>query len=80
MAWHIQPGKQQHTGGGTAMFGLLALAGDVGCAAGPGVVGIMSGFFGGEMKAGLLAAAAFPALLLLLVPFLGRKSPTPDKK
>ncbi len=66
--------------GGTAMFGLLALAGDVGCAAGPGVVGIMSGFFGGEMKAGLLAAAAFPALLLLLVPFLGRKSPTPDKK
>ncbi len=30
-------------GGGTAMFAFFALAGDVGCSAGPGLVGIISG-------------------------------------
>ncbi len=60
--------------GGTAMFGLLALAGDVGCAAGPGLVGVVSGFFDGEMKAGLLAAIVFPVVLLLLIPVLRRKN------
>lgn len=49
--------------GGTAMFALFALAGDVGCALGPGVVGAVSGMAGGALKAGLLAACAFPVLL-----------------
>lgn len=53
--------------GGTAMFALFALAGDVGCALGPGVVGAVSGMAGGALKAGLLAACAFPVLLLLAV-------------
>lgn len=51
--------------GGTAMFALLALAGDVGCGGGPSVVGLVSGFFGNELKAGLLAAILFPAVLIL---------------
>ena len=51
--------------GGTAMFALLALAGDVGCASGPGAVGTVSEWFGGEMKAGLLAAIIFPVVLVL---------------
>ncbi len=51
--------------GGTAMFALLALAGDIGCAAGPALVGNVAERFGGELKAGLLAAVVFPALLLL---------------
>lgn len=46
------------------MFALFALAGDVGCALGPGVVGAVSGMAGGALKAGLLAACAFPVLLL----------------
>ncbi|MCI8416863.1 MAG: MFS transporter [Lachnospiraceae bacterium] len=58
--------------GGTAMFGLLALAGDVGCSAGPGLVGMISGLADGELKAGLLASVIFPLLLVLLVPGLGR--------
>ena len=49
------------------MFALFALAGDVGCALGPGVVGAVSGMAGGALKAGLLAACAFPVLLLLAV-------------
>lgn len=51
--------------GGTAMFALLALAGDVGCGGGPSVVGLVSGFFDNQLKAGLLAAIFFPAVLIL---------------
>jgi fucose permease len=54
--------------GGTAMFGLLALAGDIGCSAGPGLVGMIAGTAGGELKAGLLAALIFPVVLLILIP------------
>lgn len=51
--------------GGTALFALLAMMGDVGCSAGPSVVGLVSGAFGDELKAGLLAAMAFPVILIL---------------
>lgn len=51
--------------GGTAMYGLLALAGDVGCSAGPTVVGFVSGAFGDNLKAGILAAAVFPLVIVL---------------
>ena len=54
-------------GGGTAMFALLALAGDFGCSAGPTVVGIVSDLFGGNMKTGILAGLIFPALLIISV-------------
>lgn len=49
--------------GGTAMFALLALAGDMGCSLGPSVVGIVSGAAGGDIKAGLGIATWIPALL-----------------
>jgi len=51
--------------GGTAMFALLALAGDLGCAGGPTAVGFVSNAFGGDLKTGLLAGAVFPVLLIL---------------
>ncbi len=50
--------------GGTAMFAFLALAGDLGCAAGPALVGHISQLYGGELKRGLLFAVIFPVLLL----------------
>lgn len=53
--------------GGTAMFALLALFGDLGCTGGPTLVGFVSGIFGGELKMGLLAAVVFPMLLILAV-------------
>lgn len=49
--------------GGTLMFALLALAGDLGCGGGPTVVGRISGLFGDNLKAGILAAIVFPVLL-----------------
>ena len=51
--------------GGTAMFALFALAGDLGCSSGPTLVGIVSGIFQDQLKAGLLAAILFPILLLV---------------
>ena len=59
--------------GGTAMFGLLALAGDVGCGGGPSVVGSISGLFDNNLKAGLFAAIVFPAALLVMVNLLHKK-------
>ena len=53
--------------GGTAMWAFLALAGDIGCAAGPTVVSTVSGFFSEYgIKAGLLAAVCFPFAMLLI--------------
>ncbi len=51
--------------GGTAMFALLALAGDLGCASGPAVVGIVSEHLGNNLKLGILAAIIFPVLMIL---------------
>ena len=48
--------------GGTAMFAILALAGDVGCSAGPGLVGWVAG--GAGLNAGLVVACVFPTLML----------------
>lgn len=51
-------------GGGTLLFAMLALAGDLGCSAGPTLAGFVSGKFGNNLRAGILAAIVFPALLL----------------
>ena len=50
--------------GGTAMFALLALGGDIGCSGGPTLVGMVSGALGDDLKMGVLAGIIFPALLL----------------
>ena len=52
-------------GGGTAMFALLALGGDLGCSGGPTLAGLVSGVAGDNLKIGILAAVIFPILLLL---------------
>lgn len=51
--------------GGTAMFALLALGGDVGCSGGPTLVGMVSSALQDNLKMGILAGIIFPALLLL---------------
>ena len=51
--------------GGTAMFALLALAGDLGCSGGPTLVGFVSDVAGNNMKIGIFAAVIFPMLMVL---------------
>ncbi len=65
--------------GGTAMFALLALAGDLGCSGGPTLVGFVSGAFEDNLKAGILAAIIFPVLMVLCLAG-GRKKKTAAEK
>lgn len=51
--------------GGTAMFALLALAGDVGCSGGPTLVGFATGLASDDLKKGILAGILFPILLIV---------------
>ena len=55
--------------GGTAMFALLALAGDLGCSAGPMLVGFVSGLANENMKIGIFAALVFPLVMALSLKF-----------
>lgn len=51
--------------GSTAMFALLALGGDLGCSAGPSLVGFVSSNADNNLKIGILTALVFPILLLI---------------
>lgn len=59
--------------GGTALFALLALGGDIGCSGGPTLVGMVSGMCEGNLKIGILAALIFPVLLLTGAKFETKK-------
>ncbi len=59
--------------GGTAMFALLALGGDIGCAGGPTLVGMVSGVLGDNLKMGILAGILFPLLLLAGILLCGKE-------
>ena len=59
--------------GGTAMFALLAMAGDLGGAVGPGIVGLVTQAANDNLKIGVLAGCVFPAVLVLSVLLLKRK-------
>lgn len=52
-------------GGGTAMYALMALAGDLGCSSGPSVVGFVANAMNGNLKTGVLVAIVFPIVMLL---------------
>ena len=60
-------------GGGTAMFALLALGGDLGCSSGPTLAGFVSSIAEGNLRAGILSAVIFPALLLVGLFLCGRE-------
>ena len=60
-------------GGGTAMFAMLALAGDVGCSGGPTLAGLVSGACGNNLHMGILAAIVFPVLMLTSLFLAGKK-------
>ncbi len=60
--------------GGTALFAFLALAGDLGGAEAPAIVGYVSQMFGGSIQNGILAGICFPVLLVICVVLLKRKA------
>lgn len=69
----ISLSSQKCPQGGTAMFAVLALAGDFGSTVSPAIAGSLSEMAGGNLKAGLLAATFFPILLVVRLFVLNRK-------
>ncbi len=61
----ISISSQKCPRGGTAMFAFLALAGDLGAAVSPTMVGNLSETAGGNLKTGLLVATLFPIILVV---------------
>lgn len=53
--------------GGTALFALLAMGGDLGASIGPSVIGIFTQNANDNMKAGMLAGIVFPILLIIAI-------------
>ncbi|MCQ2751725.1 MAG: MFS transporter, partial [Coriobacteriales bacterium] len=51
--------------GGTAMFALLAMAGDLGGSVGPAAVGFVTQSAGDNLQAGMLAGSIFPIVLVI---------------
>lgn len=58
--------------GGTAMFALLAMAGDLGGAFGPSLVGNITQNAGNDLKRGMLVGCVFPLVLILSLFLLKR--------
>ena len=59
--------------GGTVMFALLALAGDLGCSGGPTLAGFVSSAFGNNLRIGIGTAILFPVLLLVALLAMRKK-------
>ena len=60
--------------GGTLVFALLALGGDVGCGGGPTYVGLLSQLFSDNLKIGIGLAVIFPIGIILGIRAIGRNS------
>lgn len=58
--------------GGTALFAMLAMAGDLGGAFGPSLVGTVTQQAGDNLHSGMLAGCIFPFLLIAALLLLGR--------
>ena len=52
---------------GTAMFALLAMAGDLGGSVGPAIVGRVTQFAGDNIRVGMGVGLIFPVVLILML-------------
>ena len=69
MAWN-HPGtlsisSKKFPAGGTAMFALLAMAGDLGGSIGPGIVGRVTQMAGDNIRSGMLVGLIFPVVMVI---------------
>ena len=66
--------------GGTVMFALLAMAGDLGGAVGPGLVGYCTQLANDNLRIGLRVGCVFPAVLVIALWKMWRRSAETEKK
>ena len=60
--------------GGTAMFALLAMAGDIGGSVGPAAVGIVTQSANDNLQMGMLSASVFPFVLIMMLLLMRRQN------
>ena len=60
--------------GGTAMFALLAMAGDIGGSVGPAAVGIVTQSANDNLQVGMLSASVFPFVLIMMLLLMRRQN------
>ena len=58
--------------GGTALFAMLAMSGDLGGAFGPSLVGMVTQQSGEDLRSGMLAGCIFPLILVIILLILDR--------
>ena len=58
--------------GGTALFAFLAMAGDLGGAFGPSLVGTVTQHAGNSLQSGMLAGSIFPLVLIVSLILFGK--------
>lgn len=63
----ISLSSEKFPAGGTAMFALLAMAGDLGGSIGPGIVGRVTQYAGNNIRAGMSVGLVFPIILLVML-------------
>lgn len=69
----ISLSSEKFPAGGTAMFALLAMAGDLGGSIGPGIVGRVTQYAGDNIRIGVGIGLVFPIILLIMLFILGRE-------
>jgi MFS-type transporter involved in bile tolerance (Atg22 family) len=52
------------------MFALLALAGDLGCVAGPSLAGTVAELCGNDLQISFIVSTVFPLVVFALIPFV----------
>ena len=60
--------------GGTAMFALLAMAGDIGGSVGPRPPGIVTQTANDNLQIGMLSASVFPLVLIMMLLLMRRQN------
>ena len=74
----ISISSKKFPAGGTAMFALLAMAGDLGGSIGPGIVGRVTQNAGDNIRIGMGVGLIFPVVLLVMI-FLLKKVKVEEK-
>ena len=65
--------SQRIKSGGTTMYALCALGGDVGCSTGPAIAGFMTGVLGDNLRLGILCSVVFPIIMIFGLALLRNK-------
>ena len=60
--------------GGTALFALLAMAGDLGGAFGPSLVGAVTQHSGDNLQSGMLVGSIFPLILIIVLVIMNKNT------